>query len=144
VTINRGRFYKLAATLLVAMIGYPRGVSASGEGPGASMFSFSGFGTLGAVHSSEDHADFTSVLKPNGAGYTHRWSTDVDSRIAGQINARFTSQLSKFTNTFPDFHDALSAGVQTDATGSPFAMTTPAGKLFFIYQTVLNNPDSNR
>lgn len=98
-TINRGRFYngrfyKLAAILLVATIGYPGGVSASGEAPGASMFSFSGFGTLGAVHSNEDHADFTSVLQPNGAGYSHQWSTDVDSRIAGQVNARFTSQLS--------------------------------------------------
>jgi hypothetical protein len=76
------------------MSAYSRGVSASAEAPGAPMFSFSGFGTLGAVHSNEDHADFSSVLKPNGAGYTHRWSTDVDSRIAGQINARFTSQLS--------------------------------------------------
>jgi hypothetical protein len=66
------------------MIGYPSGVGASGDAPGASMFSFSGFGTLGAVHSNEDHADFTSVLKPNGAGYTHQWSTDVDSRIAGR------------------------------------------------------------
>jgi hypothetical protein len=97
VTINRERFYApntLAATVLVAMFGYPGGVSASDEAPGASMFSFSGFGTLGAVHSNEDHADFTDVLKPNGAGYTHRWSTDVDSRIAGQVNARFTSQFS--------------------------------------------------
>lgn len=93
-TIYRGRFHKLAATLLGAMMGYTGEVRASGEAPGASMFSFSGFGTLGAVHSNEDHADFTSVLKPNGAGYTHRWSTDVDSRIAGQINARFTSRLS--------------------------------------------------
>jgi len=50
----------------------------------APMFSFSGFGTLGVVHSSEDQADFTSfVLKPNGAGYSHAWSTDVDSLIGG-------------------------------------------------------------
>jgi hypothetical protein len=95
--MNRQRFHapiKLTATALAAMIGYPGGVSANGETPEASMFSFSGFGTLGAVHSNEDHADFTDVLKPNGAGYTHRWSTGVDSRVAGQINARFTSQLS--------------------------------------------------
>jgi hypothetical protein len=95
--MNRQRFYapnKLTAAALVAMIGFPGGVSANGEAPGASMFSFSGFGTLGAVHSNEHHADFSDVLKPNGAGYSHEWSTDVDSRIAGQINARFTSQLS--------------------------------------------------
>jgi hypothetical protein len=86
---------KLAATVLIAMMWYPAGVSASGEDSGTSMFSFSGFGTLGVVHSSEDRADFTSSsLKPNGTGYTHPWSTDVDSRIAGQVTAHFTSQLS--------------------------------------------------
>lgn len=61
----------------------------------APMFSFSGFGTLGVVHSSEDQADFTSsILKPNGAGYSHAWSTDVDSLIGGQVTANFSSQLS--------------------------------------------------
>ncbi len=59
------------------------------------MFSFSGFGTLGVVHSSEDQADFTSsVLKPNGAGYSHAWSADVDSLIGGQVTANFTPKLS--------------------------------------------------
>ena len=59
------------------------------------MFSFSGFGTLGLVHSSEKHADFTSSqLKPDGAGYSHNWSADVDSLIGGQVTARFTPKLS--------------------------------------------------
>jgi hypothetical protein len=59
------------------------------------MFSFSGFGTLGVVHSSEDQADFTSsILKPNGAGYSHAWSADVDSLVGGQVTANFSSQLS--------------------------------------------------
>jgi hypothetical protein len=87
--------HKLTTAFLVAMLWYPTGVSASGEDPATSMFSFSGFGTLGVVHSSEDRADFaSSVLKPSGAGYTDPWSAAVDSRIAGQVNARFTSQLS--------------------------------------------------
>jgi type IV pilus assembly protein PilY1 len=47
-----------------------------------------------------------------------------------------------FTNTFPRFYDTIAAGVQTDATGSPFPVTTSAGKLFFVYQTFLNDPDS--
>ncbi len=60
-----------------------------------SMFSFSGFGTVGVVHSSERQADFTSsTLKPNGAGHSHTWSADVDSLIAGQVNANLTPQLS--------------------------------------------------
>jgi hypothetical protein len=60
-----------------------------------SMFSFNGFGTLGVVHSSEHDADFTStIFKPNGAGYTHDWSPDVDSLIGAQVIANFTPQLS--------------------------------------------------
>lgn len=59
------------------------------------MFSFSGFGTLGVVHSSQDQADFTdSVWKPNGAGHRHDWSADVDSRLGLQIIANVTPKLS--------------------------------------------------
>jgi len=62
---------------------------------GTPSVSFSGFGTLGVVHSSERRADFiASYLKPNGAGFTHAWSTDVDSRLAGQVSAHANSQLS--------------------------------------------------
>jgi hypothetical protein len=59
------------------------------------MFSFSAFGTFGMVHSSDDQADFTAgIFSPNGAGYTHAWSSDVDSRIGAQLTADVTSQLS--------------------------------------------------
>jgi hypothetical protein len=52
------------------------------------MFSFSGFGTLGAVHSSEDRADFTGTQsKPNGTGFTRSWSGGVDSLVSGQVSA---------------------------------------------------------
>ena len=58
-------------------------------------FSFSGFGTLGVVHSSERRADYsTGVIRPNGAGYSHDWSADVDSRIGAQVTADFTPQIS--------------------------------------------------
>jgi hypothetical protein len=57
-------------------------------------FSFAGFGTLSAVHSSERNADFTATFfQPNGAGATRRWSGDVDSRLGAQVTANFTSQL---------------------------------------------------
>ena len=58
-------------------------------------FVFSGFGTLGVVHSSEDQADFTSTFfKPNGAGYSHAWSGAVDSLLAVQVVAKPTAKLS--------------------------------------------------
>lgn len=65
------------------------------DGLDLSIFSVSGFGTFGAVHSSEHDADFTSnVLKPNGAGYTHDWSFDVDSLVAGQLSFQPSSSFS--------------------------------------------------
>ncbi len=61
----------------------------------ASMFSFSGFGTLGAVHSDEKNADYVgSVFQPNGAGLTRSVAYGVDSKLGAQINARFTDKLS--------------------------------------------------
>jgi hypothetical protein len=70
-------------------------VGARAQEAATPRFSFNGFGTLGVVHSSEDKADFTSsILKPNGAGYSHAWSADVDSLIGGQVTAKFTPKLS--------------------------------------------------
>jgi hypothetical protein len=70
-------------------------VTATAAGPEASMFSFAGFGTLGAVHSNEHDADFTtSNFKPDGAGYTHDWSLGPDSLAAVQVTADFTAHLS--------------------------------------------------
>lgn len=61
----------------------------------APLFLFSGFATLSATHSSETRADFTStIFKPNGAGYSHTWSADVDSLIGAQVTANLTPQLS--------------------------------------------------
>jgi len=63
--------------------------------PAPSIFSLSGFGTVGEVHSSEDKADFTnSIFQPNGAGYSRTWSPEVESLIGGQISARITPKLS--------------------------------------------------
>src|ERR1700683_742549 len=59
------------------------------------IFSFSGFGTAGEVHSSQDQADFTgSVFQPNGAGYTRRWSPEVDSLLGAQLTANIAPKLS--------------------------------------------------
>jgi Gram-negative porin len=86
--------YVLNAIVLAAILSSAPGVSAAAEDPGASMFSFSSFGTLGLIHSSEDKADFTaSSVQPNGPGYTRSWSPDVDSRLGAQVTAHFTPQL---------------------------------------------------
>lgn len=61
----------------------------------ASMFRFSGFGTLGVSQSDNADADFSStVFHPNGAGHTRSWSADVDSKIGLQLNADFSRNWS--------------------------------------------------
>lgn len=79
---------------LVAMLLCAAGARA--EESEASIFAFSGFGTAGLVHSSEHQADYTNSpwYKPSGAGYSQKWSPGVDSRIALQLDAKFTAQLS--------------------------------------------------
>jgi hypothetical protein len=81
--------------MLFVLLWPPAAASAADQDSDASMFSFSGFGTLGVVHSSEHRADFTStIFKPNGAGYSHDWSPDVDSLIGAQVIANVTPRLS--------------------------------------------------
>jgi hypothetical protein len=56
---------------------------------------FSGFGTVGAVHSDERQADYTaSLLKGEGAGRTASWSGHVDSRLGGQVDLAFDARWS--------------------------------------------------
>jgi hypothetical protein len=70
--------------------------TASADTLDSSIFSFHGFGTLGAVRSDQDYSDVASsiYLQPNGAGATSRWSMGVDSKIGGQLDARFGPRLS--------------------------------------------------
>jgi len=59
------------------------------------MFEFSGFATLGVAHSSEDRADFVNKRNlPQGAGNSHNWSFNSDSRLGMQLDATFNDRLS--------------------------------------------------
>jgi hypothetical protein len=59
------------------------------------LWSFGGFGSIGIAHSSERQADFSStVLKANGAGFSHPWSVDVDSRFGAQLGVKLDAQWS--------------------------------------------------
>ena len=83
-----------AAAFLLALALVLCAAGARAGDSGEPSFSFSGFGTLGVVHSSEGNADFTaSTFKPHGAGYTNRWSAEVDSLIAGQATAVLAPRL---------------------------------------------------
>lgn len=58
-------------------------------------FSFNGFGTLGAVHSNQDQADFVNaVVQPKGAGHSSAWAVGVDSKLGVQMHAGYNDKLS--------------------------------------------------
>jgi len=89
------RTYALHALCLATMLWCPNIAGADTEDAVASMFSFSGFGTLGVVHSSEDRADFSdNIFQANGAGYSRQWSPNVDSRVGAQVVATISPKLS--------------------------------------------------
>lgn len=59
------------------------------------IFSYSGFGTIGAVHSSSTDGDYVgNQHEVAGAGRTDSWSLGVDSRLGLQVNGQFTDKLS--------------------------------------------------
>lgn len=85
----------LTAIALAAISNQSAVAADSRDASGTSMLSFSGFGTLGVVHSSERLADFTNgTLKATGAGFTDEWSAGVDSTLGAQVVATITPQLS--------------------------------------------------
>lgn len=85
--MNRHSVIGIATTVVCSM------AYASDES--ATQFSFGGYGTVGMVHSSEQHADFAAnPLLGGRVGTAEQWSPNVDSRIAGQLGAQFTSSLS--------------------------------------------------
>ena len=56
---------------------------------------FNAYGTLSAVHSTDESADFiTSLTQPKGAGYSDDIAFGPDSRIGLQLTATFTPKLS--------------------------------------------------
>ena len=83
-------------TILATAVALALSVGAAQAADWTDMFQFHAYGTLDVVHSSQGDADFVSSFneQPQGAGHTRSWSPDVDSKIAGQIDAHFTDKLS--------------------------------------------------
>jgi len=81
-------------TILSAAVALALGASAAHAADFDDMVSVRGFGTFGVMHSTEDRADVLgSVFMPDGAGYTREWDMRSDSKLAGQVNVRFTDKL---------------------------------------------------
>jgi hypothetical protein len=73
------RLSVIAALALGALWYSGAGKAGSSDDP---TWSVNGFGTVGAVHSSDDQADFVSnPAQPKGAGYTAAWTATPDSKL---------------------------------------------------------------
>lgn len=69
--------------------------AAAGSGLEPSVWSFNGYGTVGAMHSNEDRADYEpSMVMIEGPGRSGSWSVGVDSRLGAQIGFHPTPRLS--------------------------------------------------
>jgi hypothetical protein len=76
------------------LIGAALGMQATAADAQAAV-SFSGYGTLGVVHSDLRTADYlVDAFKPNGPGATREWSADTDSRLGAQVTASLSPRLS--------------------------------------------------
>ncbi|MEO8298678.1 MAG: hypothetical protein ABI574_12825 [Burkholderiales bacterium] len=82
-----------ASIVLLALALHVAGARADDAAP--SMFSLSGFGTLGVVRSSDKEADFApNAYQPKGPGFSRRWSATPDSKLGAQVTANFSDKLS--------------------------------------------------
>ncbi|MEJ6007882.1 porin [Paucibacter sp. AS339] len=68
------------------------GAQAQDSAPADSIFSFSGFATVGVVGSNTDEARYVISGQPNGA--TKSWSGDVDTKLGVQVNAKLNKMFS--------------------------------------------------
>lgn len=68
---------------------------AQGDAYAQTQWRVSGFGTVSAVHATQDAGDYTvNPNSPGQAGYSKAWALDVDSRAGVQLDAQFDKRWS--------------------------------------------------
>ncbi|MEM8513315.1 hypothetical protein RCH14_002645 [Massilia sp. MP_M2] len=66
-----------------------------GDARAQATWNVTGFGTVAAVHATQDLGDYTvNPNSPGQAGYSKAWAFDVDSRAGAQLNVRFDKRWS--------------------------------------------------
>jgi hypothetical protein len=90
----RTQFCQKASRLLLAALSASAVSSQALADDLSNIFSVSGFGTLGFVHSSLHSADYSSSsIQPDGSGATRRFDVANNSRFGIQLGARVTDKL---------------------------------------------------
>ena len=84
-----------AVTLIAALALLMLHSTAQADDESKPDWTLGGFGSVGVVHSNERYANFTaSPTTPGSAGFTHRWSADVDSRLGAQLDVNLSPRWS--------------------------------------------------
>ena len=99
------RFKYKTLCIAIAAMGFNAAHAAHAGDTGENMFSLSGYGTLGFVHSSEKNADFANDMTVrSGSGRTDNWSATQLSRIGVQVDGKFSEQLSGTVQAVSEFN----------------------------------------
>jgi hypothetical protein len=84
---------KSTPLIAVALLAF-QGI-AQGQDAASSPVTFSAYGTLGVIRSSNDNADYlVDAYQSNGAGRTREWSAAADTRLGVQMTAALTPRIS--------------------------------------------------
>jgi hypothetical protein len=104
-------------------------ISANAETVGAQQTKvvFGGFGSLGVSHSSMSSGDYTLDSSiPKGAGLSEDWSAGNDSRIAGQVSAKFTPKVSAVLQVVSEYHTPNTYQPEVEWANVKYAFTPDA------------------
>jgi hypothetical protein len=86
------RHARAAGAVTLALLTAGGASAQAADGP---RWTFGGFGTVGAVHSSMKDADYAATpLSPGSAGYSRDWAFDVDSRLGAQLAVQLDKRWS--------------------------------------------------
>lgn len=115
---------KRAMCCAIAMATMGAAHAGQDDASASDMFSFSGFGTVGVMHSTAKEGDFkTDSTVPSGSGRSHNWAVTQMSRIGAQVDAKFSDQFSAAIQAVSEYNydnsyapQITSAFVRYDAT----------------------------
>lgn len=115
------KHHKLAIAIAIAAMGAGTAQAQDAE---RDIWSVSGYGTVGVVHSSEDQADYTSTIDPPiGAGYTDSTSASPDTRAAIQVDGKFTDKFSMVVQVVSEMDHDKSYEPQVQAANVKYQFT---------------------
>ena len=79
-----------STAVLLCLLAWPHG-----DAKAQMKSAITGFGTLAAVHSTQDQGDYTvNPNSPGQAGHSKAWAFDVDSRAGAQLDVQFDKRWS--------------------------------------------------